>query len=122
MAIGSGTTSMPELGAEALRKLETSLTGDVLRPDHPAYNSARSLYNALIDKHPALIVRCRGASDVARALEFAQRHDLLVAVRGGGHNVAGNALCDGGLVIDLSRHEGNPGRSRRGAPSARRRG
>jgi FAD/FMN-containing dehydrogenase len=97
---------MPELGAEALRKLETSLTGDVLRPDHPAYNSARSLYNALIDKHPALIVRCRGASDVGRALEFAQRHDLLVAVRGGGHNVAGKALCDGGMVIDLSGMKG----------------
>jgi FAD/FMN-containing dehydrogenase len=106
MAIGSGTTSMPELGAEALRKLETGLTGDVLRPDHPAYNAARSLYNALIDKHPALIVRCRGASDVARALEFAHRHDLLVAVRGGGHNVAGQALCDGGMVIDLSGMKG----------------
>jgi FAD/FMN-containing dehydrogenase len=106
MAIGSSTTSMPDLGAEALRNLETSLIGDVLRPDHPAYNSARSLYNALIDKHPALIVRCRGASDVARALEFAHRYDLLVAVRGGGHSVAGKALCDGGMVIDLSGMKG----------------
>jgi FAD/FMN-containing dehydrogenase len=106
MAIGSSATSLPELGAEALKKLESSLSGDVLRPDHPAYNSARSLYNALIDKHPALIVRCRGASDVARALEFAHLHDLLVAVRGGGHNVAGKALCDGGMVIDLSAMKG----------------
>jgi FAD/FMN-containing dehydrogenase len=106
MAIGSSTTSMPQLGAAALKQLETSLIGDVLRPDHPAYNSARSLYNAMIDKHPALIVRCRGTPDVVRALEFAHRHDLLVAVRGGGHNIAGKALCDGGMVIDLSNMKG----------------
>jgi hypothetical protein len=101
MATGSTVASLP-LGAEALKKLETGLTGDVLRPDHPAYHSARNLYNAMIDRRPALIVRCRAASDVVHAIEFARDHHLLVAVRGGGHNVAGKALCDGGMVIDLS--------------------
>ena len=105
MAIGS-TVSAPDLNPEALKKFETSLTGDVLRPDHPAYDSARALYNAMIAKRPALIVRCRTSSDVARAVEFARAHQLLVAVRGGGHNVAGKALCDGGLVIDVSPMKG----------------
>jgi hypothetical protein len=99
MAIRS---AVAELGAEALRKFETSLRGEVLRPEHPGYDPARALYNAMIDRHPGLIVRCREVSDVVRALEFARRHHLLVAVRGGGHNVAGKALCDGGMVIDLS--------------------
>ena len=101
MATGS-TVGVPEIGAEALKKFETSLTGDVLRPDHAAYDPARALYNAMIDCRPALIVRCKAASDVVRAIEFARGHQLLVAVRGGGHNVAGKALCDGGLVVDLS--------------------
>ncbi len=98
----ASVTGIPDLEVEALRKFESSLRGDVLRPDHSAYDPARALYNAMIDKHPALIVRCRATSDVVRALEFARGHQLLVAVRGGGHNVAGKALCDGGMVIDLS--------------------
>jgi FAD/FMN-containing dehydrogenase len=106
MAIGSELPSPPELSAEALRKFETGLRGDVFRPGHPNYERARTLFNAMIDKHPALIVRCREVSDALRAVEFARTHNLLVAVRGGGHNVAGKALCDHGMVIDLSAMKG----------------
>lgn len=102
MAIGSEVAGGPQLGADALRELESALRGEVFRPGHPGYDPARTLYNAMIDKHPALIVGCRGAPDVQRALEFARRHNLPIAVRGGGHNIAGKALCDDGLVIDLS--------------------
>jgi FAD/FMN-containing dehydrogenase len=102
MAIGSQTIGTPELGAEALKELENDLRGDVLRPSHPGYEAARTVFNAMVDRHPALIVRCKAVPDVQRALEFARVHNLLVAVRGGGHNVAGKALCDNGMVIDLS--------------------
>jgi FAD binding domain-containing protein/berberine-like enzyme len=103
MAIGSGLTATPELNADALKTFEAALGGEVLRAGHPDYDPARALFNAMIDTRPALIVRCRDSADVVRSLEFARRHHLLVAVRGGGHNVAGKALCDGGMVIDLSR-------------------
>ena len=103
MAIGSEFTGTPELNTDALKTLAASLRGDVLRAGHPDYDRARALHNAMIDRHPALIVRCQDKEDVRRALEFARSHQLLVAVRGGGHNVAGKASCDGGMVIDLSR-------------------
>jgi FAD/FMN-containing dehydrogenase len=106
MAIGSEVTGAPDLGAEALRKFEVSLRGEVFRPGHPNYDPARRLHNAMIDKRPALIVRCREVPDVLRAVEFARIHNLVVAVRGGGHNVAGKALCDNGMVIDLSAMKG----------------
>lgn len=79
-----------------------NLTGSLLTPDSPGYDEARTIWNAMIDRRPGLIVRCATAEDVARAIRFARAHDLLVAVRGGGHNIAGNAVCDGGLMIDLS--------------------
>ncbi len=104
MATGSHVT--PELGAEVLGKLQRRLRGELLRPGHPGFDAARAIFNAMIDKHPALIVRCKEVSDVQVALEFARGHNLLVAVRGGGHNVAGKALCDDGLVIDLSPMKG----------------
>jgi FAD/FMN-containing dehydrogenase len=103
MAIGSGLTDRPELNADALKTFEAALGGEVLQAGHPGYDAARVLFNAMIDRRPALIVRCQDRADVVRAVEFARRHRLLVAVRGGGHNVAGKALCDGGMVIDLSR-------------------
>jgi len=74
----------------------------VLRPVDPDYDAARAIQNGLIDRRPGLIVRCSGTADVIEAVTFARAHGLLLAVRGGGHNVAGNAICDGGLVIDLS--------------------
>ncbi len=66
------------------------------------YEEVRAIRNGMIERQPALIARCDGVADVISAVNFAREHDLLVAIRGGGHNVAGNALCDGGLVIDLS--------------------
>ena len=83
-------------------QLQRSLSGSVIPPTGAAYDKARRGFNALIDRRPALIVRCVNADDVAIALGFAQEHALEVAVRGGGHNPAGHCVCDGGLVIDLS--------------------
>ncbi|MEO3431202.1 FAD-binding oxidoreductase [Pelagibius sp. CAU 1746] len=87
---------------EALEELRGALRGAVLLKQEAGYDDARSIWNAMVDKHPALIVRCAGAADVRRAVKLARDHDLVVAVRGGGHNIAGNAVCEGGLMIDLS--------------------
>ena len=76
--------------------------GSVIAPGHDRYDEARAVWNGTIDRRPRLIARCRGAADVAAAVRFARDHDLEIAVRGGGHNVAGTAVCDGGIVIDLS--------------------
>jgi FAD/FMN-containing dehydrogenase len=91
-----------------------SLSGTLLTPDSPGYDEARTIWNAMIDRRPGLIVRCGDGADVAAAVRFARAHDLLVAVRGGGHNIAGNSVCDGGLMIDLS-----PMRQVRVDPAAR---
>src|SRR3712207_624915 len=88
------------LGETVVERFGSGLRGEVLRPDGTAYDEARRVWNGLIDKHPALIVRCAGVGDVVDSVDFARENDLLVAVRGGGHNVAGNAVCDGGLVIE----------------------
>lgn len=80
--------------------------GAVVAPSHAEYEQARHIWNGAIDKRPGLIVRCSGTADVVRAVRFARDNDVLVAVRGGGHNVAGRALCDDGLVIDLSAMRG----------------
>jgi FAD/FMN-containing dehydrogenase len=80
-----------------------TLRGDLMSPDHPDYESARKVWNGMVDRRPAMIVRCAGAADVIEAVNFARDHGLLVSVRGGGHNVAGAAVCDDGMVIDLSR-------------------
>jgi hypothetical protein len=76
--------------------------GQLIGPGDSAYEEARQVYNAMIDRHPALIARCAGPADVARAVDHARENDLLLAVRGGGHNGAGLGSCDGGVVIDLS--------------------
>ena len=99
--------------AAALRKLASQISGQVITPRSPDYESARLVFNSAFDRHPALIVRCAGASDVARALDFAQNLNSPLAVRGGGHNRAGFSVCDGGVVIDLSgmnRVEVDPGK------------
>jgi FAD/FMN-containing dehydrogenase len=89
-------------GETVVERFGSGLRGELLRPDDTAYDEARKVWNGLIDKHPALIARCAGVGDVMDSVNFARENELLVAVRGGGHNVAGNAVCDGGLVIDLS--------------------
>jgi FAD/FMN-containing dehydrogenase len=76
--------------------------GDVITPDRHGYDDARAVWNGNVDRHPRLIARCSGTADVAAAVRFARDCDLEVAVRGGGHNVAGTAVCDDGIVIDLS--------------------
>lgn len=90
----------------ALARFVAEFTGEAIGPEDPGYDRARRIWNALIDRHPGLILRCRGAAEVVAAIRFARAHDILVAVRGGGHNVAGRAVCDAGMVIDLSQMRG----------------
>ena len=94
---GLATVSAPVLDAFA-----ASLRGQLLNAGDAGYDEARSVWNAMIDRRPGLIVRCAGAADVIAAVNFARENHLLTAVRGGGHNIAGSAVCDGGLMIDLS--------------------
>jgi hypothetical protein len=101
------------LDATAIRKLVSQISGHVITPETSDYESSRLVFNRAFDRHPALIIRCAGAPDVARAVEFAQNQNLPVAVRGGGHSRAGFGVCDGGVVMDLSgmkRVEVDPGK------------
>jgi FAD/FMN-containing dehydrogenase len=91
---------------EAVTALGSTFTGQLLFPDDAGYNEARKVHNGLIDKRPALIARCRGLADIVDAVQLARNRRLEVAVRGGGHNVAGRATIDNGLMIDLSLMKG----------------
>ena len=86
--------------------LRAQMAGPVLSPSDAAYEDARRVHNGLIDRRPALVARCHGTADVQAAVRFGRERGLEIAVRGGGHNVAGNAVCDGGLMIDLSAMRG----------------
>ncbi len=88
--------------ASAVQSLRASLRGQSLCPGEPGYDTARSIHNASIDRRPAIIARCAGAADVIACVRFAREHDLLVSVRGGGHSIAGKAVCDDGLMIQAS--------------------
>jgi FAD/FMN-containing dehydrogenase len=96
------TTPLADTAAE----LGTSFAGQLLRPADPGYEEARRVHNGLIDRHPALIARCRGLADIADALKLGREQGLEIAIRGGGHNVAGRATTEGGLMIDLSLMKG----------------
>ena len=92
----------PELDAEALQAFGMQMRGPVLTSEDPGYDEARTIWNGLIDRRPGIIAQCAGAADVVDAVKFARENDLVVSIKGGGHNVAGNAVNDGGIVIDLS--------------------
>ena len=97
-----GRTNVDDAAVEQLRQ---TIRGDVLKPGESGY-ADKPIYNAMHQHHPALVVRCTGTADVADAVTFSRQHGLLVAVRGGGHSVAGLSSCDGGMVIDLTRMRG----------------
>src|SRR5256885_15176624 len=95
----------------ALDQLAARLPGRLHLPASPEFQEACTIWNAMIERRPGLVIRCSSAADVSHAVRFAREHDLVLAVRGGGHNIAGNALCDGGGMLDLSplrSVEGNP--------------
>ncbi len=85
-----------------VEQLKESLRGALLRPGETGYDEARTIHNGMIDRHPAMIVRCAGVADVISSVNFARDKSLLLSVKGGGHGVAGHAICDGGIIIDLS--------------------
>lgn len=87
---------------KALHQLKENIKGSVVLPNDPAYDEVRKIWNGMIDRRPAAIVRCAGSSDVQRSIEFAGANRLELTIRGAGHNIAGNAICDNGLMIDLS--------------------
>jgi FAD/FMN-containing dehydrogenase len=95
-------TTSPVAKLTDLERLRESIRGQVIAPDDAGYDAARAIWNGAIDRRPGGIARCTGVADVVAAIRFARERDLVVAVRSGGHGVGGHALCDGGLVIDLS--------------------
>src|SRR5256884_3239129 len=95
-------TVTQSLAAASLEKLRNGFRGELIQPGDREYNSSRVVWNAMADRHPALIARCTRVEDVVTAVRFAREHDLVIAVRGGGHSVAGFSTCDGGVLIDLS--------------------
>ena len=101
-----GKTTGGGVDQAAAQRFEARLQGEVLRPGDINYEATRRVFNAMIDRRPALIVRCAGAADVVAGVEFAQEHSIPLSVRGGGHSVAGTAVCEGGLMLDLSQMKG----------------
>jgi FAD/FMN-containing dehydrogenase len=98
----SPTPQAPPPGTTAFDVLGRSFRGKLLLPTSPGYDAARRIWNGAVDRHPACVAGCAGVADVVAAVRFARDRDLEIAVRGGGHNVAGTAVCDDGVVIDLS--------------------
>ena len=86
----------------ALDSLKTKLRGQLIMPGEPGYDDSRSIWNAMIDKHPAAIIKCLGVADVVTGVNFARDNHLPVSVKGGGHNIAGLAVPEGGVMLDMS--------------------
>lgn len=106
MSAQTSTMMASMLTQQAIEAFRTQLRGELIQPGDSNYDEARKVYNAMIDKHPALIARCADVADVISAVNFARDNQLTVAIRGGGHNGPGFGVCDNGLVIDLSRLRG----------------
>jgi FAD/FMN-containing dehydrogenase len=94
------------LKEDTIRKFKESLRGELILASDPGHDDARSIWNAMIDRRPALVARCLGVADVATCVNFAREHSIAVSIKGGGHNIAGLAVCDGGLMLDMSRMRG----------------
>lgn len=94
------------LGEATVQEMAANFRGELIRPGDAGYDNARAVFNSMIDRRPALIARCTGVADVIAAVNFARDNELVVAVRGGGHSVPGYAVCEGGIVIDLSPMKG----------------
>jgi FAD/FMN-containing dehydrogenase len=106
MTIDTPISATVQLDDAAIGALRESLGGALLLPGDVGYDEARTTFNGMIDRRPALIARCAATGDVVKAVRFAREHGLIVSVRGGGHNVVGNAICEGGLMIDLTPMKG----------------
>ena len=102
LAVRTLDNSTKKIALDAIADLRSKLRGSVALPGEDGYDTARTIWNAMVDRRPALVARCLSAADVINAVKLARDENLLVAVRSGGHNIAGNAVCDGGLLIDLS--------------------
>ena len=100
--VTTNSGSLARLDNALVASLREHFQGEIIRPSDSGYDDARKIWNAMIDKHPALIARCKNSNDVIEGVNFARDNHLLLSVRGGGHNVAGSAVCDNGLMIDLS--------------------
>ena len=94
--------TIKELDSTLIETLQNELRGAMIRPGDPEYNESRKVYNGMISKHPGMIVKCVDVADVMSSVNFGRENNLLIAVRGGGHNGRGLGICDEGLVIDLS--------------------
>ncbi|HEY5706570.1 MAG TPA: FAD-dependent oxidoreductase [Terrimicrobiaceae bacterium] len=90
------------ISKETTENLKRKVKGQIVLPSDPSYDEVREIWNAMIERRPALIVRCAEAGDVPHAISFARESGLEISIRGGGHNIAGNALCDNGVMIDFS--------------------
>src|ERR1700759_248526 len=101
-----GAMTSSSVSQQAVDQLAGTISGETLTPGDASYDGVRQVHNGMIDKHPAVIVRCQNIADIADAVKFAREHDLEISVRGGGHNVAGRAVTDGGLMIDTQTMKG----------------
>ena len=93
---------MNSLENATIEHFKNQFQGDVVLPGDPTYDEVRQIWNGMIDRSPGVIARCKSADDVVMAVNFARDNNQLLSVRGGGHNIAGNAVCDHGVMIDLS--------------------
>ncbi len=101
--LDSGSIS---IGEDAVAALSGTLVGSLLTPESSGYDETRSIWNAMIDRRPGLVVDCRTEDDVVHAVRFARDHGVLLSICGAGHNIAGNAVCEGGVMISLKNMKG----------------